>query len=464
MGNQASDKLPDTLTPLSISQEQNFIQLPWGRLYSCLEGFQSVDLTQDTITLGRAEQCTIVINKNNFPESTIMNFSKIHFIIIRDVYTDLIYLKDESKNGTFINGSLVGKGNRYILQHDDILSVGFKGLQKLFVFKLLEIDESNKYLPTELRKKYKLSRFLGKGACGEVHLVFEKTTTKAYAIKKIKKGVYSSGNIYHLDHPMKIMNEVKILQSLTHPCVIKMKEIVETDSDVFIILEYMDGGDLTSRILSIRPLTEQNCKCLFYQITLAVQYLHSEGITHRDLKPDNILLANDDIETVVKLTDFGLSKFLHEYTVMKTICGTPQYVAPEIIDGSYKEYSFQVDVWSLGVILFYMLSKQLPFRSSERAVLNKLILTGQYSFHPHLWSDISYDVKDLISRMLVVDPKKRLTIDQVLQHRWIACDLDMQQRVAQIVQHGGSNSEYYNNDSDSQQPAPKKFKLLETTI
>lgn len=80
------------------------------------------------------------------------------------------------------------------------------------------------------------------------------------------------------------------------------------------------------------------------------------------LQPDNILLANDDTETVVKITDFGLSKILHEYTVMKTICGTPQYVAPEILDGSYSEYSDQVDVWSLGVILFYMLSKQLPFR------------------------------------------------------------------------------------------------------
>ncbi|KAL3273732.1 hypothetical protein HHI36_015161 [Cryptolaemus montrouzieri] len=194
MGNaKASDRLPATLTPLPLSlpvEEQNEIKLPWGRLYSCVENFKSIDLVEETITLGRAEHCTIVVRSDNFPENTVLIISKLHFSINRDEITDLVYLKDESKNGTFVNGILVGKGNKNILQNDDIVSVGFKGSQKLFVFKLLQSDELNSYLPPELRKKYKLSRFLGKGACGEVHLLFEKRSIKAFAVKKIKRNLF----------------------------------------------------------------------------------------------------------------------------------------------------------------------------------------------------------------------------------------------------------------------------------
>ncbi|KAL3273733.1 hypothetical protein HHI36_015162 [Cryptolaemus montrouzieri] len=254
-----------------------------------------------------------------------------------------------------------------------------------------------------------------------------------------------------------------------HPCVIHMEEIIETETDVFLILEYMAGGELTKRILSKSAMTEHNIKFIFYQISLAVQYLHSKGITHRDLKPDNVLLASEATETLVKITDFGLSKFMDEYTLMETICGTPTYVAPEIIDGNYSEYSKQVDIWSLGVILFYMVSKELPFRSTDRATLNKLIINGKYNLNSSKWVGVSSSAKDLIRKMLVVNPEKRLTIEKVLQHPWIAQDTRMQYRVSQMMKlENKSKDDYLIDDSEEKEttegPPFKRSRLLETTL
>lgn len=142
-----------------------------------------------------------------------------------------------------------------------------------------------------------------------------------------------------------------------------MENVVETDESYFIVLEYLDGGELTDRILSMEPLPESTIKFLFYQIVLAVQYLHSQGITHRDLKPQNVLLVSTAAKTRVKVTDFGLSKILTDETCLRTMCGTPFYLAPEVWRVNANQvYDNKVDVWSLGVILFYMFAKELPFR------------------------------------------------------------------------------------------------------
>lgn len=149
-------------------------------------------------------------------------------------------------------------------------------------------------------------------------------------------------------------------------------EMEETDEYYFIILEYLEGGELTDRILSIEPLPESVIKFLFYQMALAVQYLHYQGITHRDLKPQNVLLVSHAIKSRVKITDFGLSKFVNDQTCLKTLCGTPYYLAPEVWDVNCNVYDSKVDVWSLGTLLFYMFAKELPFKygpqSSSRFV------------------------------------------------------------------------------------------------
>lgn len=139
-------------------------------------------------------------------------------------------------------------------------------------------------------------------------------------------------------------------------------EVEECDEHYFIILEYLEGGELTDRILSLESLPESTIKFLFYQIVLAVQYLHSHGITHRDLKPQNVLLVSQAAKTRVKVTDFGLSKIITEDTCLRTLCGTPFYLAPEVWDTNCSVYDKKVDIWSLGVILFYMFAKELPFK------------------------------------------------------------------------------------------------------
>jgi serine/threonine-protein kinase Chk2 len=161
-------------------------------------------------------------------------------------------------------------------------------------------------------------------------------------------------------HPQKIKTEVEILKSLSHPFIIKMREVFETDDSVFLILEYMKGGELTGRILSPTPFPESEVKFIFYQIMLGVRYLHANGVTHRDLKPENVLLHSDGLYPLAKISDFGLSKIMENISAMETTCGTIAYVAPEVLN-HLKRYNKQVDVWSLGVILFYMLSKTLPF-------------------------------------------------------------------------------------------------------
>lgn len=128
-------------------------------------------------------------------------------------------------------------------------------------------------------------------------------------------------------------------------------------------MEYLEGGELTDRILTIQPLPEATVKHLFYQIVQAVQYLHSRGITHRDLKPQNVLLVSHATKTRVKVSDFGLSKLIvDDGSFLRTVCGTPYYAAPEIWDENHAVYDKKVDVWSLGVILYYMLEQDLPFK------------------------------------------------------------------------------------------------------
>lgn len=150
-----------------------------------------------------------------------------------------------------------------------------------------------------------------------------------------------------------LKNQLTSFSFYSQPCVVKLHDIIDTEDSVYMVIAYMKGGDLLSRILSKKRLSENISKLFFYQLCTAVKYLHNKGITHRDLKPDNILLNSSDEETLVKVSDFGLSKLVEKDTIMKTLCGTPLYVAPEILETKgHGAYSRKVDIWSLGVVLF----------------------------------------------------------------------------------------------------------------
>lgn len=165
---------------------------------------------------------------------------------------------------------------------------------------------------------------------------------------------------------------------------------------------------------------EQTAKREIKQIIAALQYCHSKGIVHRDLKPENLLYSTSGPEAVVKLADFGLAKICKEDQLMKTACGTPGYVAPEIL--SRKKYDEKVDVWSLGVITYILLCGFPPFYHNNNAVLFKKIKRGDYDFPAPYWTNVSEEAKDFIRKILVVKPEKRLSLEKLLEHPWLTTD------------------------------------------
>ncbi|XP_078040999.1 ovarian-specific serine/threonine-protein kinase Lok [Augochlora pura] len=425
--------LPDTQNADSVcltqSQSQDLSQEKtmtiWGRLCPIKLPFKTMELIKDVYTLGRSESCDICITKSDLKPKWVSVMSKVHFKITRE-YIDnnsndaVIYLEDLSQNGTFVNKQKVGRGNKVVLESNDIISLA-QPIVTVYVFMSTGAFETND-LPPELKTRYAVSRKLGSGACGEVKLVFSKVGCKKFAMKTIlKMGNMTNGSKNLLNNPEKIMNEVKILKALKHPCIIRMEDIVDTPKAVYIVLELMEGGELFERIKSRGRLTEKSAKLIFYQVVLAVSYLHDSGITHRDLKPENILLASHSDITLAKVSDFGLSKLVDAQTMMKTFCGTPMYVAPEILSNIGRgSYTNQVDVWSLGVILYACLSGSVPFNChNTKMSLQEQIKKGCYSFPATKFGHVSNKAIELIQRMMTVNPKKRITIKQVLLHPWL---------------------------------------------
>jgi len=187
----------------------------------------------------------------------------------------------------------------------------------------------------------------------------------------------------------------------------------------------MGGGELFDKIIEKTKLNENEAKLHFFQIASAISYLHSKKICHRDLKPENVLLCTtDETQPIVKITDMGLSKLVHLETRLKTFCGTPQYIAPEVVSSAGlpdSSYNVKVDCWSLGVILYILLSGTPPFSEDRTCGLNlrAQILQANFQFYPSLFDSISAPAKDLIRKLLRTNPEERLSAEEILRHPWL---------------------------------------------
>jgi serine/threonine protein kinase len=213
----------------------------------------------------------------------------------------------------------------------------------------------------------------------------------------------------------KTKREIKILKMCMHPHIIRLYEVIETPTDVFVVTEYSPGGELFDYIVERGRLTEHEARRFFQQIIAGVEYCHVHMVAHRDLKPENLLL---DENLNVKIADFGLSNCMRDGWFLKTSCGSPNYAAPEVISG--KLYAGpEVDIWSCGVIVYALLCGTLPFDDESIPYLFRKIKGGIYTLPSYL-SDQS---KDLISRMLVTDPLKRMTMADIRAHPWFLQDL-----------------------------------------
>ncbi|XP_057697821.1 calcium/calmodulin-dependent protein kinase type IV [Corythoichthys intestinalis] len=255
---------------------------------------------------------------------------------------------------------------------------------------------------------YTLGSELGRGATSVVYRCEEKDKKKAYAVKVLKKTI---------DKKI-VRTEIGVLLRLSHPNIIRLEEIFETDTDIALILELVTGGELFDRIVERGYYSERDAAHVIKQILEAVAYLHENGVVHRDLKPENLLYADLSLDAPLKIADFGLSKIIDDQVTMKTVCGTPGYCAPEILRGN--AYGPEVDMWSVGVILYILLCGFEPFFDARGdQYMYTRILNGDYEFVSPWWDEVSLNAKDLVSKLIVLDPAKRLSVRQALQHPWV---------------------------------------------
>jgi len=257
--------------------------------------------------------------------------------------------------------------------------------------------------------KYTIHDELGRGAFSVVKLAVENSTGKKYAVKIIQKS--------KVEQNVRLATEMEILKQVQHDNIISLKEIIDTKTCLFIVTELVTGGELFDKIVELGQYTEKDASILVTKMVSAIQYLHSINIVHRDLKPENLLLRDPESVSEVKLADFGLSKIVGTKVMMQTACGTPGYVAPEVLTA--QGYDKEVDMWSIGVITYILLCGFPPFYNENLPELFEQILKAAYDFPEEYWKDISEDGKDFIRKLLVVDPKKRMTGEEALRHPWL---------------------------------------------
>ncbi|KAK7050488.1 Serine/threonine-protein kinase MARK2 [Favolaschia claudopus] len=246
---------------------------------------------------------------------------------------------------------------------------------------------------------YTLGKVIGEGAYGKVRMGVHRLTSVRVAIKQIPKAMSAS-----------LTREIHHHRTLHHPHVTQMYEVIATENSIWIVAELCSGGELFDYLVEKGRISEDETKIIFGQLCLAVGYLHEKGIVHRDLKLENVLL---DERCRVKLGDFGFTREYEKGVLMETFCGTTGYASPEMLQGR-KYLGPEVDVWSLGIILYCLLTGTLPFDDDDEDEMRKKIIIGE--FEDPEW--LSNESRDLIKNVLQQDPTKRLTISQILTHPW----------------------------------------------
>lgn len=254
-------------------------------------------------------------------------------------------------------------------------------------------------------KNYRLIRNIGHGAFGKVKVAKHRLTGIKVAIKILNRKKMREKCMEE-----KVSREIKIGKLLKHPHIIRLYETIESMTNVYVVMEYAEHGDLFDYIVQNRRIREDEARKFFQQIISGLEHCHKYRVVHRDLKPENLLL---DSNGNVKIIDFGLSNIMHDGYFLKTSCGSTNYAAPEVISG--KLYAGpEVDIWSCGVVLYVVLCGALPFDDESIPNLHDKIKSGVYTLPSHLTTE----ARDLIARMIVVDPLKRITIPEIRQHPW----------------------------------------------
>ncbi|KAJ3368490.1 Checkpoint kinase 2 [Allomyces arbusculus] len=427
---------------------------PWGLLRT--DNGDVHELDDSLYRVGRNEHCEIVID-------THITVSKVHFRLTRAPEPGaalpatgtalpplVVLIEDLSTNGTHVNGTRLVRGVPTPLQHGDEITIKIENGALKFTFEVPSVPESsassaasssaaaaapaNVYHHQDPQFESVLQgidfhRILGSGTYATVYLAVDRHTKEKYACKaldKFKAGLRSRGSPANNGHEE--LAEIRILMNLKHPNIVQVHQVLRTERYIYMFLQLVEGGELFDYLSEHLSVPETECKFWMYQLFQAIQYLHAQNISHRDIKPENILLETGQAGSRLLLADFGLAK--KTSSRMKTMCGTLNYVAPEILTKSGSNgpgYSKAVDCWSCGVMLYFLLCGRLPFDDTDEDVLRQMIKEEELAFlepapNTEIWEGVSDACKDLIRRLLAKDPARRLTIAQALAHPWIGSD------------------------------------------
>lgn len=348
----------------------------------------------------------------------------------------LIAIKDLSSNGTFINNSLIGRNNSSLLRDGDRLSFASN------LHYIVRYNAGFKSSRPSFHDSYVLKdKVLGTGHYAQVKEAYNRSTCEVCAVK-----------IFHPtnrgDQATQLNRELEILTSLNHPNIVGfygtyLEPVSMSSLTTFLVLEKINGGELFNRIVRKGKLRQNETKEITKQLLNGLSYLHSLDIVHRDLKPENILLSvvptslnqrhnepwdEGEWSVEVKIADFGLAKFIGEFQFTSTLCGTPAYVAPEIlVNSQQRKYNKSVDMWSVGVLLYVCLCGFPPF-SEELGPpsMRQQILQAKFAFYSPYWDEIDDIVLDMISRLLAAQPADRITVEQAMMHPWLQSNPSVQ--------------------------------------
>lgn len=378
---------------------------------------------------GRNPECDVVL-------STCSRLSNKHFKVWSNLKDKTLWIQDTSTNGTYINHNRLVKGSNYILNQGDEIAVGVGVPRDVIKFVVLFSDQYNPAKSASANstviadqgifKDFIIkNEAIGQGAFATVKKAIERKTGDSYAVKIInrRKALNTGGGAM-----FGVERELEILRKLDHTNIVKLKTFYEDMDNYYLVMELVPGGDLMDFVAANGAIGEEATQVITKQILEGIAYVHKLGISHRDLKPDNILIMQDD-PILVKISDFGLAKISDNTTFMKTFCGTLAYVAPEVITGKEESlaasnpdrpnYSSLVDIWSLGCLVYVLLTSHLPFNGKTQNQMFLKIKKGEYHESPLNSYRISQDGRDFLSCCLQVDPSRRMTAEQCLKHKWL---------------------------------------------
>ncbi|KPV77573.1 uncharacterized protein RHOBADRAFT_11861 [Rhodotorula graminis WP1] len=365
---------------------------------------ERVDLlrAQSTYTIGRSPHCDLVLNGPKISSS--------HARITLDEVEGTVRLEDSSTNGTFVRGRKVGKGNVTVLESGDTIVFGPPADSFELEFRYSQ-SVSGSGAVRSIHAAYEVREQIGKGSFATVRKAIRRHDGRIVAVKIIQRARFASNpkTMEMIEREVDIMKGLEHVRRRREPFSASVSSLLVSTRRQRLML-YVDGGDLLDYVMKRRGLKESETREIALMVCEAVAYLHSKGITHRDLKPENLLLTRG-AKPVCKVTDFGLAKMVGEGTMLKTMCGTPTYLAPEVIlnPTPLAGYGNLVDAWSIGVVLYSCLTNQTPFDESESTPLPQRMRERTVDSGILRDFGVSDVACDFLMRLLVADPKKRMS-------------------------------------------------------